>query len=439
MEYKFNKYSYKLKQLAGGIITDNVINDHCEEPNYIRVLQHPVTNKLIIILGEKHKSHDFRFTNKQYEHRADRIDPNKGIDLIMGQISKRISMAQGKLDDPFHKVLFLIEDEPLQILLGGALPSLSPDLLEDVDNIGMLYYVADKFNFIRNKYKNTLLRNIDIRKILDINGGMYVGLRQHVKIFREENPAIPSADLCSEIHYIFNNALNNIFKYVYTNQPFKNQPVDYTPPFAEEVNKTFFGETYTRQPSIFPRRLSEVFLHTSNIYTVLHELFITCVDELLKNDPTGSSILFERKYDHLSANDRLNLFYDTIKNLNPLVGRIMDLYILEHIHLMDNNTTTIIYTGAAHSEFIYYELLLCEGYQLKEMETIQYSEGDLECNRMFPSDKINIQELNTKYNSIKSMYDTDSDYRKKIFIKNLILFNKDWEEKFNTNPSNLFA
>jgi hypothetical protein len=325
--------------------------------------------------------------------------------------------------------------------LGGNKKELEKDLLEDVDNIGMLYYVADKFNFICNKYKNTLLRNIDIRKTLDINGGMYVGLRQHVKIFREENPAIPSVDLCSKIHYIFDNALNNIFMYVYNNQPFKNPPVDYTPPFAEEVNKTFFGETYTRQPSIFPRRLSEVFIQTSNIYSVLHELFITCVDELLKNDPTGSGILFESKYDHLSADDRLKSFYDTIKDLNPLIGRIMDLYILEHIHLMDNNTTTIIYTGTAHSEFIYYELLLCEGYQLKEMETIQYSswyEGDVECNLIFPSNKINIQELNNKCNGIKSMYDTISEYRKKIFIKNLILFDKYWEKIFDTNPTDLF-
>jgi len=437
MEYKLNKYLYKLKQFAGGIITDNIINDHCEEPNYIRVLQHPVTNKLIIILGEKHKSHDFRFTTKQYENRADRIDPNKGIDLIMGQISKRISMAQGKLDNPFHKVLFLIEDKPLQILLGGALSS-SPDLLEDVDNLSMLTYVSDKFNFICNKYKNTLLRSIDIRKTVDINDGMYVGLRQHVRNFREKNPDIPSIDLCSEIHYIFNNALKNIFKYVYTNQPFKNLPIDYTPPFAEEVNKTFFGETYTRRPSIFPRRLSEMFVHTSNIYTALHQLFITHIDKLLEDDPSGSSILFESKYDHLSANDRLKLFYDTIKDLNPLIGRVMDLYILEHIHLMDNNTTTIIYTGAAHSWFIYYELLLCEGYQIKEMETIKYSEGR-ECNRIFPSNEINIEELNTKCNSIKNMYDTVSEYRKNIFIKNLIIFNKDWEKIFNTNPNDLFA
>jgi hypothetical protein len=438
MEYKYNKYLYKSKQLAGGIITDNIINDHCEEPNYIRVLQHPVTNKLIIILGEKHKSHEFRFTDKQYKRRADRIDPTKGIDLIMGQISKRISMAQGKLDNPFNKVLFMTEEMPSQILLGGNNKELAPDLFKDVDEVWQVSYVYDKFNFICNKYKNTLLRNINIRKTLGISNGMYVVLKQHVDIIKEIKPAIPSIDLCIDIFYLFNDALDNIFKYVYNDQPFKNPPVDHTPPFAEEINKTFFGETYTRRPSIFPRRLSEVFIHTSNIYTVLNQLFITYIDELLKNDPTGSGILFESKYDHLSANDRLELFYDTIKGINPLIGRIMDLYILEHIHLMDNNTTTIIYTGTKHSEFIYYELLLCEGYQLKEMETIKYSEGT-ECNRIFPSDEINIDELNTKCNSIKNMYDTESEYRKKIFIKNLIIFDGDWEKKFNTNPNDLFA
>ena len=129
MDYKnkSDKYYHKLK---GGIdqthkyfslITDKIIYDNCEEPNFIRVLQHPISKKLIILLGESHVESDYRFTIKKfnYEHEFDRINTEKGIDYILGQISKRISNAKDNLSDPFHKVLLLSEMQPTNILLGG--------------------------------------------------------------------------------------------------------------------------------------------------------------------------------------------------------------------------------------------------------------------------------------------------------------------------------
>jgi len=423
---KLNKYLLKLKHTGGksSIITDNPILDKCEQPKNIRVLQHPITKKIVILLGESHKRYELTFSTKNYLYRANRIDPNKGIDLVIGQITKKINNAQTNPENPLHKVLLLAEIEPSNILLGGS--NINTDLFEDKVDTTRLEYISNKFEFIQTKYKNILYRNIDIRKVLNIEDAMAAGLKQHVKILKN----LQVQNLYDEINGYFNDGYSNIKKYIISDEEFTNLPWKFPPPFPDEENQKFFGKNYTRKPLIFPRKLSEVFIHTKDIYKRLVKLFN----------------YFDRTYDnsilnHSNEDERLNLFFNKISMLDPLIGRIMDLYILEYISLMENDTSTVVYTGSKHTEFLYYELILIEGYKVLEIENISYKYLDgnnTKCEREFPYEKININELNIKCDNIKKMYDNISKKYKNIFIMNMIMMDKSWENNFNDNPHELF-
>ena len=74
MNYK-NKSNKYYNKLIGGVdqthkyfslITDKIIYDNCEQPEFIRVLQHPISKKLVILLGEAHVNSEHRFTIKKF-------------------------------------------------------------------------------------------------------------------------------------------------------------------------------------------------------------------------------------------------------------------------------------------------------------------------------------------------------------------------------------
>ena len=477
MDYKnkSDKYYHKLKSNIDqphkyfSLITDKIIYDNCEEPNFIRVLQHPISKKLIILLGESHVESDYRFTIKKfnYEHEFDRINTEKGIDYILGQISKRISNAKDNLSDPFHKVLLLSEMQPTNILLGGQSNNillggiekkikneLSPDLLEIKGTFGSLQYISSKFNRIFSKYKNVIYRAIDLRSTLDIDYCMVVTIDQIIYKYKmDKDTNLSMKDLFININDLFINSMNNINKYIINDEQFMNMKPPVPPPYGDEENKKFFGDSYTRKPQIFPRKLSEIFIHTQHLYSILRELFIETVNEYNKNP----NILTNPSFDYLSDDDRIELFMKNINGLNILITRIMDLYILEYIHLMDNNTATVVYTGSAHSRFLFNELIVLEKYKILEMENTNYIYNSDErniCERVFPSFNTNLDKLNSNYDNIKNMYDNvEIDAYKKNFIKNMLLMTINpnvpvmtnielqlgfWENTMAVNPSELF-
>ena len=426
---KYNKYYHKLK---GGVdqtkkyyslITDKIIYDNCEQPDFIRVLQHPVSKKLIILLGESHTYYEHRFTKKrfEFEYDFDRVNPDKGVDYILGQISKRISNAKDNLDDPFHKVLLLYEIGSTHILLGGK-KEFEPDLLEIKDTDNSLTYIQSKFIKIFSKYRNVLSRKIDLRQTLNIEYCMFISIKQTIAKMKE-NPELSMKDIFIKVNDLFQDSMTNINKYIINDEPYVNIKQPIPPPFGDEENKKFFGESYTRKPYIFPRKLSEVFIHTQNLYSTLKELFIETVNVYNKNP----NILINSAFDHLNDDDRLILFYNNINQLNILITRIMDLYTIEYIHLMDNNTATVVYTGGAHSRFLFNELIVIEDYEILEIENINYIHNfnldeQNKCERVFPSFNTNLDKLNSNYKNIKNMYFTESniDY-KQNFIKNMLL------------------
>ena len=497
MDYKNKsvKYYYKLK---GGVdhttkyfslITDKIIRDKCDQPKFIRVLQHPITKKIVILLGEKHEDHLYhKSMRKDYENYYDRIDVNKGIDLILGQISKRISNAQTKKkeegyervhkvlgsailgqmnktpdpakskvvnnDDPFHKVLLLIERSPMQILLGGK-KELAKDLFLEENN--SLEYVADRFRLIEMRYKNVLNKAVDIRDTLDIAHGMY---EANVQLFNnlKKDDSLTIDDIYVKLNTKFETSLKNINTYIIDDQEYTNlNAVKYTtPPFADEMNKLFFGDIYTKKPAALPRKLSEVFVTTKDLYTNLRELFI---EFMAKHNGENKDILINPMFNHLSEKDKLELFFNHTSELNMILCRVMDLYVLEYINLMPNNSTTVLYAGAAHTRFLFNELNMFDGYKTIEMEDESYIINSVypdkydTCERVFPSFNTNLDELNTKYINIKNIFDTKSPDEQSKFIKNMLTMNYTanlsvlpnlelklgiWEDIMSNNPNFLF-
>ncbi len=500
MDYKNKsiKYYYKLK---GGVdhttkyfslITDKIIRDKCDQPKFIRVLQHPTTKKIIILLGEKHEDNLYhKSKRKDYENYYDRLDPNKGIDLILGQISKRISNAQIKeeegydrvhkvlgsailgqmnkahipatskevnednKDNPFHKVLLLIERSPMQILLGGNKKELAKDLFLEESN--SLEYVADRFRLIEMRYKNVLNKAVDIRDTLDIIYGMS---EANILLYNrlKKDSSLTIDDIYVKLNTKFQTSISNINTYIINDQEYINiNAVKYSlPPFADEMNKEFFGDTYTKKPAALPRKLSEVFVTTKDLYTNLRELFI---EFMAKHTGENKDILINPIFNHLSEQDKLELFFNHTSELNVILCRVMDLYVLEYINLMPNNSTTVLYAGATHTRFLFNELNTFDGYKTIEIEDESYIMNSVypdkynTCERVFPSFNTNLDELNTKYINIKNIFDTKSPDEQSKFIKNMLTMDYTsnlpvvpnlelklgiWEDIISNNPNFLF-
>jgi hypothetical protein len=252
---KYNKYTQKLKQYDGS----NIINDDCNNPDVIRVLQHPQTKKIIILLGETHSSIKLKTKKINYHKHFDRINSEKGIDLILGQISKRISKAQNNVEDTFHKVLLLIENTPKEILLGGSNLDYDPDLFEDLSNTSSLDYVNNKFYYLSKKYKNVLNRSIDIRFTLHIVRSITNNFNKYFKdIQLSANNYSDKKKLYEIINRFFLESMINIKKYIIDDKEFIN-PLS-IPPFKSDENKQFFGKNYNNKIESIPRKLSKVFI-----------------------------------------------------------------------------------------------------------------------------------------------------------------------------------
>jgi len=92
---------------------------------------------------------------------------------------------------------------------------------------------------------------------------------------------------------------------------------------------------------------------------------------------------------------------------------------------MEDNTTTVVYTGTAHSRFLFNELIVFEDYEILEIENkmgIEKIGSPITCEKVFPSFNTNIDKLNYNYKNIKYMYeDEQDDNLKNTFIKNMLL------------------
>jgi len=439
-KYKYKKYLSKLQQFGGSSITDNIINDNCESPQFIRVLRHPITQKMIILLGETHSR--FEATRlKEHPERFKRIDSKKGADLILGQISKRISNAHDKPENPFHKVLLLLEKKPDEKFFGGA------DLKIET---GFIDYISSKFSFIQSKYNNILYKNVDIRKSLPISIRSLYDLidniteKYDVEYSDEEEPYVELPLDLSNLNggaevgldnsekdrkyindindFFINNILTIINKYIFDDEPFRY-------PLNNDQNKDFFGIEYE------PTRLSEVCIKTKELYNHLKQL----IKNELDREPIDQ--LTNPELDHLDFIERVGSFQLRLMNLLQLTARLMDLYILEYIHLMPNNTTTVIYSGALHSRFLFNELIILDGYDIVDLENKNYTIDNI-CNRTFPMNPEAVIEINKYYNDARNLYNKKVDKTK--FINNLLLLaykedpNNTWENKIAYNPNELF-
>ena len=263
-------------------------------------------------------------------------------------------------------------------------------------------------------------------------------------------------DIFIKVNDLFQNSMTNINKYIINDEPYVNIKLLIPPPYGDEENKKFFGNSYNRKPLIFPRKLSEVFITTQNLYLTLKKLFIETVNEYNKNP----NILINSAFDYLSDDERLELFYKNIDGLNILITRIMDLYTIEYINLMEDNTVTVVYTGSAHSRFLFNELIVFEDYKILEIEHINYirayNSDELNiCERVFPSFDTNLDKLNSNYQNIKNMYNIETnDEYKQNFIKNMLLITINtqypvisnielqlgyWEDTMALYPSVLFT
>jgi hypothetical protein len=272
----------------------------------------------------------------------------------------------------------------------------------------------------------------------------------------KKNSELSMKDIFIKVNTLFQDSMKNINKYIINDEPFINKKQPMPPPYGDEQNKKFFGDSYNRKPLIFPRRLSEVFITTQKLYLILKELFIETVNEYNKNP----NILTNPAFDYLSDDDRLELFYKNIAGLNILIARIMDLYTIEYINLMEDNTVTVVYTGSAHSRFLFNELIVFEDYKILEIEYINYihsynSDESNICQRVFPSFDTNLDKLNSNYQNIKNMYNIETnDEYKKNFNKNMLLITNHrnfpvisnielqlgyWEDTMALHPSVLFT
>ena len=122
--------------------------------------------------------------------------------------------------------------------------------------------------------------------------------------------------------------------------------------------------------------------------------------------------------------------------------------------------TTVVYSGSAHSRFLFNELIVLEDYKIIEIENIKHIlntnyENVKRCEKVFPSFDTNIEELNNNYNKIKKMYDNEEiKDLKDNFIYNMLLMTSHrnipvipnieltfgyWEDIMVNNPESLFV
>ncbi len=463
-----NKYN-NLNRLKGGkddtikyssLLVDSIQRTDCDEPSFIRVLKNEDTNKLVILLGERH-SEILSPMSKNYKKGPTRLTSNQGIDYYFGQISKRISHARSNYDEsnPFNKVLFLNELQPSLIALNGGrifyydddddeIPEHNIQKIHDEFDLEVkffmdsLSYVDKKTEYITQKYSNTIKRAMDLRQVLNIGEGQLVIHLNTIRsimglIHRQqlETDFLPDVDFIDELKIQYKiisenveNAIENIKKYIIDDTEFLNDPQilkERNPPFVEEENKKFFGPTYNRRHPMFGRKFSEIFIHTRDLYTNVRELFIDAYDEYVRNP----KILINPAFDHLSLEERNKLYFKTVENLFLPIVRIMDLYALEYLSLMPNNSTTVIYTGSAHSKFYFNELCILENYKLVEIERMEhymFHPTIFDCQKTFPSFDSNIKQYNNFTKRLYTNYLTKSPDEKNRFLKNILLISDNY-------------
>jgi hypothetical protein len=423
IKYK-SKYLDLKKQLGSGILDNPITKSDCVSPEFVRVIKNEDDNKLVILLGESHKKVDLYQSvinnNNKNIIITRRNNKDMGYDKYIGLISKKLSIAKANKDgthgdDPFQKVLYLMEFAPNLVLLGGK-KELEPDLFEiKHEKVLELGYVYDRLQQISDKYKpNMLVRNYDIRARFDMVYVMPDVIIQAI----EEN--IDNLTLQKGIDH----ALEMIEKYIINDEVIDPPSLEiFEPGFESKINtenRQFFTETYNRPSFTTHKRFTTIFRNNIEIFNHLKNI----LKEEIKDIKTNPKIFTDPSFNDLDIYGKFKIYNDRYANLNDLVSRIMDLYGLEYIHEMPKNSTTVIISGSSHTNYIFSHLCLLNNYKLLESEKKYNNRIDANlynCVYYYPYE--NDDEINQFNQIIKETRDellsTNPD-RKKKFYENML-------------------
>lgn len=428
MDYKDKYLKYKSKylnlknQIGSGILGDAYTRYDCESPINIRLIKNTDQNKQVILLGEDHADVDIEFG----ETGVKRIDPKKGYDRYIGIISKYLNIAKTNKDgthgnDPFQKVLFLIEMPPNFIILGGQrykkinknLKKIDTNIFEIKDNNSELLYLTERITQLKDKYNpNMKIRKYDIRESMQLANIMPQAVRDMIKEGLNEN----------EIQDLIDQCILDIEKYVLNDEildlPFEPHP--FLEKDVNDENKEFFGATFRRKSFCEPKKFSEIFRNNLPTYNYLKNYIRT---ELTRLKALPKAFTNPAKA-HLSIDAKFRKYQEEYDLIENLICRIMDLYGLEYIHEMPNNSTTVVISGYLHTNYIFTHLCLMNKYKLIESEKIyknRIGPNDYDCSYFFPFEgRDEINEFNNIMSQTKINVDGTNRYRKQYFFENML-------------------
>jgi hypothetical protein len=435
MDYQKKYLKYKQKyltiknQIGNGILGDDVVRTPCVQPVNIRVIKNEEKNKIIILLGEFHTKMKTTIRKMNDKYLVERQNPKLGYDRFLGAISKNISIALKNKDgthtnDPFRKTLFLIESEPSSILLGGK-KELESDLFihSEIDQeIGI--YLHNRIEQMEDKYKpNMIKRSYDLRQVIEFHFIMSAMINYSIN---EEMDPI-------KIQQNIDESINNIKKYIINDEEltfplphYKRNNINIDLQNSLEAfnsNKTFFGSTYTRKSPREPKRLSEIYINTHIDYKYLKDMIIEEID-LIKKHP---KIFINPAFNHLSIDEKYNMYCSLYTTLQDLICRLMDLYGLEYVSEMPNNSATVIISGAAHTNYLFSRLCIFDNYKLVESEMVKHLEKNIggyplyECLLDYPfTIKDELDEFNRIIKNTQKDLSSATPERKKYFYENIL-------------------
>jgi hypothetical protein len=360
LKYK-NKYLSLKNQLGSGILVKDGEELHFnDEPQFVTVLHNKELNKKVIIFGESHKHPKFKINLKDVsgkEYATFEKDKYNPYTKYIGLISRKINMAK-EVNNPFQKVLFLLEEKPYTLQLGGEdkfdptlfdeLPNfVDESLIEEAPNLEYVYGLVLK---LMDRYPGKVdIRSIDIRKTLNLDHIV------HAFIIRKTQD--PEKYTFEKIQEEMDESIANIEKYIINDEPIP--PVEIpkdSPPYElpKFLNRNPIRKKYTEN-----KRLSEIFINTTEEYKHLKQ-FITEQVDIIKSFP---KYLIDKT---LEREDKIMKTVDLVYPLTNYISRIMDLYGIEYLSEMPNDSTSVYACGLNHAVFIMNNLCINYGYVIEE-------------------------------------------------------------------------
>lgn len=414
--HKYLKYKHKYLELkgGGGGFFDVDTFELRAQPESFVILYNEALNKNIIIMGESHLLLQYKYTYEgDSELKIEKLREN-GYFKYLGLISKKINMAKNIEGDPFKKVLFLIEKDIDKLLLGGK-REFDPEIFEKYNMTMTEYdilYADYLINGIIKRYPGHKNLGFDLRKMMGI------------KIL---TPNLLLNELTSDINFKktqenIDSALSNIKKYVIDDLPINSLDID---PILDDG---FFVRNPLRKAHPEPKKLSEIFIKTTEEYGYLK----TLIQEEFEKIRVSPKYLVDSKFNYMDQGDRANEAYRIYETIGNYVLRLVDLYGLEYLAEMPNNSTTVYVCGYLHAYYLMNILCIKYGYKLKESNYLM----ERGISRYPYLLKIDYKEFNDIMHLTKQQFDSSLPENKKIFYKNLFrcdTFYKSYEDSLILN------